>query len=302
MHWLSVLIITLATFTILAYIIVFVVLLIKPAEILNDIDYVMLRDKIIQKSDSLAGCVDGAAVISLREVDDARRQCVIDDARGLGMHVEAFVVERSPKGGVHGCFDSHQRLARKALKNNLQTFCVFEDDARLTAAVPQGMKEEIQSALSSPDAVIVSLGYLINPILKMNNYKNFKHIYSVDNPFNITALSHTHAYCMNRAAMKVVAGLENTGKVHFDRKIYNDGLPIRILISNPVLFTQCDCDYSSTVTFNLGHKTLQHVSQARVLHLCNQLSRRAELGYVFLVAIFVLITACIFRKNSVREK
>jgi GR25 family glycosyltransferase involved in LPS biosynthesis len=281
---------------ILAYIVFFVVLLVKPAEILNDIDYVMLRDQIIQRSDSLAGCVNDAAVISLKEMDDARRQCVIDDARGLGMHVKPFVVERSPKGGIYGCFDSHQRLARMALENNVQTFCVFEDDARLTAAVPQGMKEEIQAALSSPDAVIVSLGYLINPILKMKNYQNFKHLYSIDNPLNIAALSNSHAYCMNRAAMKVVAGLENTGKVHFDNKIYNDGLPIRILISNPVLFTQCDCDYSSTVTFNLGHKTLQHVSQARVLHLCNQLSRRAELGYVFMVAVLLLITTSTFRK------
>lgn len=288
MHWASVTSIVLACVVIVAYIVIICVLLTRKTEALNDGQYVMMRDILVNRSASLKGIAAGAAVISLKEQDDARRQCVIDDARAIGIEVEPFVVDRSPHGGIHGCFDSHQRLCKQALKKGLKSFCIFEDDARLTAAVPDGLQHEIKSALAAKDPVIVTMGYIVNPLLKSSPYKNYRHLNHIALPF-LPSLSHSHAYCLNEAAMTLIAELDNSGKVHYDWKIYNDKLPIKVLLTNPVLFTQCDCDYTTTVTNNFMHKVVQVSSQARVMHYCNRLSCNAEWHWLFFFFLVLLI-------------
>jgi len=300
MRWIPVVLIVVL---VIIYTTVLYVILAPTTAALNDGQYVTKLHDIIERSDSLRGCVEGASVITLEEQDGARVQCVIDDAGALGVKVKPYVAKRSERGGKHGCFDSHQKLAQAALKQGLKRYCIFEDDARLTGIVPTGLSDEIKSALESEGATIVTMGYIVNPLVKMEPYKEFKHLKHIINPFILPALAQTQAYCMNEAAMKIISGLENDGMVHYDHRIFNTGLPIKILLTDPVIFTQCDCDMNSTVTFNMWHKlSQQQLSSARTSHYSSRLSKHAEWHWIFMVVLIILIiTAVCIKKNKTKS-
>jgi GR25 family glycosyltransferase involved in LPS biosynthesis len=69
-------------------------------------------------------------VINLKERKD-RALSSLKNAETLGLPIEIFSVDRHPDGGEAGCFDSHQRVCRKALQNGQKYGLIFEDDVEV---------------------------------------------------------------------------------------------------------------------------------------------------------------------------
>ena len=66
---------------------------------------------------------DKAICINLKERDDRMENAQKEfDKVGLGQMVEFLRVDRHPRGGSYGCFDSHRRAVREAQATSLQSF------------------------------------------------------------------------------------------------------------------------------------------------------------------------------------
>lgn len=65
--------------------------------------------------------------ISLAENVYGRRECQ-EECERVGLDVEFEIVERSPKGGAHGCFTSHINVLKKGLATDCKYIMVLEDD------------------------------------------------------------------------------------------------------------------------------------------------------------------------------
>jgi len=74
--------------------------------------------------------VDKAYCISLRENKQSRIEFK-NTCDTIGLAFEFLIVDRHPKGGKLGCFESHQIVARMALESGAKNAMIFEDDARL---------------------------------------------------------------------------------------------------------------------------------------------------------------------------
>lgn len=233
---------------------------------------------------SLKGCVDACAVITLEE-DTGRCEVAIDHIKASGLDsVEMFVVKRSPKGGIYGCFESHQLLAADALKKGYSSFMFFEDDARLGAPIPPTLATEIKEELNSSTPTIVYLGYLSSrPFLKdIKDIPGRKHLFMSSEP------TLTHAVAMNKAAMRMVVGLKNNGTKHYDAALRD--LDVRHLVVYPIIFHQCDCGTTITQANAVVQKTLGFPLTMRVL---SHTSRFPLIMWSLGLSILLFVSACV---------
>src|SRR5437868_5580184 len=65
--------------------------------------------------------------ISLRENEQIRID-LTKDLNQIGLDVEYHIVDRSPLGGIHGCFTSHVDVLKKGLTQQCKYIMVLEDD------------------------------------------------------------------------------------------------------------------------------------------------------------------------------
>lgn len=140
-------------------------------------------------------------VINLRDRQD-RAQSSLKNAELLGLPIEIFSVDRHPEGGEAGCFDSHQKVCKKALEMGQKYALVFEDDFGPTDDLKtdegyKALKEAINFVTTSNDWSIVYLGVLPN-IWFEKSVRTGKHIYKVK-PWACT-----HAMILNEDYMKEI--------------------------------------------------------------------------------------------------
>lgn len=112
--------------------------------------------------------------ISLKENKEERIRCqkIFDKYK---LNVEFEIVDRSPKGGLYGCFESHINVLRKGIKhfksntNNNYIF-IMEDDVYFEADTLFGKLEPFLLSLDNNTNWCYTLGYLTNyPSFKVKN-------------------------------------------------------------------------------------------------------------------------------------
>ena len=197
-------------------------------------------------------------LISLDDQVDRRTEALYHIKQSGITSVQTFIAQRSPKGGIHGCMDSHQKIIRSAYDRGVSTITIFEDDARIGAPVPPTLAAEVQSLLAADEARVVFLGHLMDPMMPVE----------VRTPNIVRVRGRVwmaHAYCLNRAAMKIIMGWKNSGDTHYDMLIANDPGLARFAVT-PMIFHQCNCGTSVTTLIGVLQKWF---SWPRAMRMCS---------------------------------
>lgn len=217
-------------------------------------------DAVCPKPEDWSAFVDDAAVISLNEPEPERRRRVLHQAfvpMGISSKVRDFVVERHPKGGVVGCFTSHQLVMRQMIERNpaVKWGMIFEDDARpFPDAVRRDLVQELGRFCAARDPAKptwVQLGYgtKMIPFLAGSGEtaEGFPSILKVNKTFL------AHSYVVSRAAMDIIVQLDPETSGHYDSYVTQKNAPagspvhsIEFFATEPQMFFQCNCD--TTVT------------------------------------------------------
>lgn len=80
--------------------------------------------------------IDGALCISLKNRQD-RREILKKEFRESRLLIEFIIVEPDLENPERGCFDSHIKCARLAIKRGYRNVLILEDDATLLAFSPR---------------------------------------------------------------------------------------------------------------------------------------------------------------------
>ena len=118
--------------------------------------------------------------------------------------VQYFQVDKHPKGGAYGCFDSHIKIIRKAYSEGANQVLIFEDDITPTQYLtPNHLKRAIRF-MKSENWNLFYLGALPN----IRTYKTYSTTHS--DIYRLRGIC-THAYIVNRQAMKKLINLKYEG-------------------------------------------------------------------------------------------
>jgi len=157
----------------------------------------------------------------------------------LDIPVKFFIVEKNPKGGIVGCFDSHIQIVNYMKKTGKQNILIFEDDIYPTESYNiENIKNAINFMKTNKTWDLFYLGsftvnyhelFLTTPVI-YNNIVKYK-------PLS------THAYCINyRAVDKILS----TYKYYIDLPInldeyYAEYSDLICYCYIPILFNQHLC-------------------------------------------------------------
>lgn len=200
---------------------------------------------------------DGIFCISLKHRSD-RHESVsrVFERIGITNMVKLHLVEKSPLGGMYGCFESHIQVIKSCYEQEKENILIFEDDMFPT---PSYSLEKIKLGVD---------------FMKFNNYDIFYFgcfpiNEKYDNIFRARSFSAniieyrpnaTHAYCLSRRGMRKVLEqyVDYIGKFHLD--YYYTLLQLNSYCMIPILFDQ--------------HLCLPHDNEAKQLN--HIIARRAQ--------------------------
>lgn len=152
---------------------------------------------------SFASLADRAVCINLREREDRYEQ-VRKRFESVGLScqktgvededaaaVQFLRVERHPKGGRYGCYDSHRIVMQQAYDDGLNSVLIFEDDVEFR----DGWEKVVEEAKQFLDSGTQYDALMLGPELKFVDEKTFPNIWRVK-------CIHAHAYIVSREGMK----------------------------------------------------------------------------------------------------
>ena len=226
--------------------------------------------------------LDGGAIgITLRNPSNARRDALIGavQAAGLEPRFRLMQVERHPRGGVVGCFDSHQKACRQFLEAGARTGLVLEDDARPNRTMQPSAVRALGSfmqALGTSRPVVVQLGYVAHPMPFLTRLgdddatRRFGQgaVRRLDRSFM------THAVLLNRPAMEQVVRMDPTSTT-YDDALVNDpryAVGLTRYCVDPQMFYQCEVCGTDVTPVNdivqkvMGMQNLQALSEFYARH------------------------------------
>ena len=152
-------------------------------------------------------------------------------------NVEFVIVNKSPKGGRYGCFESHINVIKNAYNSEYNNILIFEDDIRPSIFYNLKLLNDSINFMKNNEWDIFYLGYFSiddeNIIFKFKNNNN-KNIVEY-NPCS------THAYCLNKQSMlKILNNYHNyINNIHYDKFLSNKIFKNYIII--PMIFEQYYC-------------------------------------------------------------
>lgn len=137
--------------------------------------------------------------ISLKENEKERDACKKEFEK-IGYDVEFLIVERSLKGGSHGCFTSHITVLKQGLESNTKYIMVTEDDVYFEYSDPDIIPKIFKFLETLNDQTIwcCCLGYFTDsPLIWINN-----HIIALEKCYC------THAYIVPRQTAERLINME----------------------------------------------------------------------------------------------
>ena len=190
---------------------------------------------------------DDIFCISLQNRTD-RRDEVSKIFNELNIPVKFVIVNKDPKGGIYGCFDSHIKIIKYMNEHNKNNILIFEDDIIPTDSYNlKNIENSIQFMKTNKSWDLFYLGYF--PINYTNLYLNNNNITNNIIKYNPFA---THAYCVNKRAVPKILNnyMQYIGKIHVD--IFLSGYAsLNNYCYLPILFEQKLCEDSDIESGNL---------------------------------------------------
>jgi len=180
---------------------------------------------------------DDIVCINLRSRED-RRTYVTSVFKHLDIPHRFHTIEKSPKGGKYGCFESHIDVIRECYTRGCRRILIFEDDIKPTPEYSlHAVQRAIQFMETHPEWDLFYFGYFVanfKDSIFMCGSTEDSHIVRYD-PFA------THAYCVNRKAMETILHTyaHYIGKDQVD--VYYSKLGLHCSIYVPMLFEQKLC-------------------------------------------------------------
>lgn len=179
---------------------------------------------------------------------------------GVANKVSFFKVDKSPKGGMYGCFESHIQVIKDSYRRGDESVLIFEDDifptAVFSASLIQNGVDFMQRNTGEWD--LFYYGYFVT-----NEY--------LDNIFKTTLVAPhviqfrpnaTHAYCISRKGMEKVLKMYQKfiGKVQIDGFLSSDVLGMQSFCMVPMLFEQILCLPHDNEAKKLTHHVFRHAA------------------------------------------
>jgi len=131
--------------------------------------------------------------INLRERNDRYEMCKKRFAE-VGLKeddVQFLRVQRHPKGGRYGCYDSHRTVLQQAYDDGLNSVLIFEDDVEFR----EGWDKQVTEAKEFLDSGMKYDALMLGPELKFVDEKPFPNVWRVK-------CIHAHAYVVSREGMR----------------------------------------------------------------------------------------------------
>jgi len=130
--------------------------------------------------------------INLIERDDRMEEAQEQFEKvGLFGSVQFHRVERHPRGGRYGCYNSHREVMHQALRDGIETLLVFEDDVQFE----QGWEAVVQDAKAFIDSGAHFDAFFLGSQILFVDERTTATVWRVK-------CSNAHAYIVSRAGMK----------------------------------------------------------------------------------------------------
>lgn len=159
----------------------------------------------------------------------------------LNINCHFHTVQKHPKGGMYGCFDSHIQVIKDAYNKGVNYILIFEDDIKLTPSYTNSQVEIcIEFLKGNKDWDIFFFGY----VPYNTNRGSFRGLFNakfVNNHIIEYRPFATHSYCVSRKGMnQILQHYElHIGKIHLDQFYVN--LKLKSYCAVPMLFDQHLC-------------------------------------------------------------
>ena len=151
-------------------------------------------------------------IICITLIDNKERhENVIKYSKELNIPIELYKVQKHPKGGRYGCFNSHIEVIKMAYKNDYENILIFEDDFIPSPAYSiDVIKNVIEFMKNNNDYDIIKLGYVFakTNLNFSNAFLSFaEFILSNEVAKNIIKCNGamTHAYILSKKMIKLLA-------------------------------------------------------------------------------------------------
>ncbi len=225
--------------------------------------------------------------ISLKEADDDR-VLANKEFKKVGLDVEYYLAERSPLGGMHGCFTSHIEVLKKGLETNQKYIMIMEDDIYFDIYDHHIFKKINLFINSLPDTNwCFSFGYLTSKYSK-----------KINSDFNmLKACQCTHAYLVPRHTAEKLITLKWEGiaiDYHWLKKIDQFYVP-----NSMIAFQR---DHISSISPAFTSRLFNIVGFRNVSHLSELWSSSAEYILILLLIILFFLLLMIYDSYHILYK
>ena len=156
-------------------------------------------------------------------------------------NVEFVIVNKSPKGGRYGCFESHINIIKNAYNAGYNNILIFEDDIRPSNFYNLDLLNTSINFMKNNEWDIFYLGYIISNKNYISENIITSHINISNNIIKYNPGA-THAYCLSKSAMLKILNLYNyyINDVHYDIFLSNKSIFNNYCVT-PMLFEQYWC-------------------------------------------------------------
>lgn len=142
---------------------------------------------------------DDIICINLKSRPD-RKEYAVKTLNGLNIPFRFYIAEKSPYGGIYGCFESHINVIKEAYNKGANNILIFEDDVKTSPSYSEAHIKNAIAYMKTNEWDIFYLGYFPfntdNQII-LNSKKLTHHIYKFS-PWS------TCTYCLNRKTMEKI--------------------------------------------------------------------------------------------------
>ena len=157
----------------------------------------------------------------------------------LGIPFRFYTVEKHPRGGMWGCFESHINIIQNAFDSGHERILIFEDDIIPTEQYSlENIEKGIDFMKHVDDWDLFYYGYFVVG-------EQFTTLFQSASTYNNNIIKYkpfaTHSYCVNRHAMQMILANHKAaiGKMQIDQ--YYSLLPLHSYCIVPMLFEQKLC-------------------------------------------------------------
>lgn len=234
---------------------------------------------------------DDIICINLKSRPD-RRDYVKKTLSNVNIPFRFYTAEKSPYGGIYGCFESHINVIQEAYNKGANNILIFEDDVKPLLSYSEQHIKKAVDFMKNNEWDIFYLGYLPFNIHAETIFVAKK---VDDNIYKYSALS-TSTYCLNKRSMEKILYVykQYIGILHIDI-FYN----IKEYFPNtfcyvPQLFSQKTCLISDIPPKNILEAVLRKYQCMEemfdISHNSSLLTYNREVYITIIVLVLITFT------------